>query len=134
MTKLNDIEQISPLSVAKFHAYGIDSLEKLLELGRTPEARKHLSIQIGVNTRRILAWVNHADLSRIKGIGQEYTDLLEAANVNSLSLLATYNPETLHSHLIKVNASKKLVKRVPAISRVTNWIEQAKTLPRLIEE
>ena len=134
MTKLSDIEQISPLSVAKFHACGIDSLEKLLEFGKTPEKRKQLSTQIGVNSRRILAWVNHADFARIKGIGEEYTELLEAAGVNSLSILANYDPNTLHVILIKINAHKKLVKRVPAISRVIDWIEQAKLLPQLIEE
>jgi predicted flap endonuclease-1-like 5' DNA nuclease len=80
----------------------------------------------------ILEWVNHADLFRIKGVGEEYADLLEEAGVDTVPELAQRNPANLHAKLGEVNAAKKLVRRLPTAAQVTDWVDQAKALPRVI--
>jgi predicted flap endonuclease-1-like 5' DNA nuclease len=80
----------------------------------------------------ILRWVNHVDLFRIKGVGSEYADLLEAAGVDTVIELATRNPANLYQRLVSTNMEKRLVRKVPFPSQVESWIEQAKTLPRII--
>jgi predicted flap endonuclease-1-like 5' DNA nuclease len=80
----------------------------------------------------ILEWVNHVDLFRIKGVGEEYSDLLEEAGVDTVPELAQRNPEHLHQKLVAVNQEKKLVRQLPTQAQVSNWIEQAKRLPRVI--
>ena len=77
-------------------------------------------------------WINRADLFRIKGVGEEYADLLEAAGVDTVPELAQRNAQNLHAKLQEVNAAKKLVRNLPGKDQVSKWVEQAKTLPRVI--
>jgi predicted flap endonuclease-1-like 5' DNA nuclease len=81
----------------------------------------------------ILEWVNHADLFRIKGVGSEYSDLLEEAGVDTVVELAQRKGESLHQAMLDTNAKKKLVRRPPSLNNVKDWIAQAKKLPRLIQ-
>ena len=87
----------------------------------------------GISETKILEWVNHADLFRVKGVGSEYTDLLEAAGVDTVPELAQRKAENLVQKMIEVNQTKKLVRRLPVLSQVADWIEQAKHLPRIIQ-
>ncbi|MCJ7532936.1 MAG: DUF4332 domain-containing protein, partial [Anaerolineales bacterium] len=75
---------------------------------------------------------NLADLFRIQGIGEEYSDLLEEAGVDTVVELAQRNAENLHQNLVEINQQKKLVRQVPGLSQVTKWVEQAKILPRVV--
>ena len=88
--------------------------------------------QSGISKKLILKWVNRADLFRIKGIGEEYADLLEIAGVDTVPELAQRNPENLYQKLLEVNQEKKLVRRSPAQDQVSDWIEQPQGLPRVI--
>ena len=132
MTKLIDIEGVGPAYAAKLQKAGVRSTESLLARGGTPAGRKEIAAKSGVSDALILEWVNHVDLFRIKGIGQEYADLLEAAGVDTVPELAQRNPEQLHAKLLTANAAKKLVRRPPGFSQVRNWIQQAKKLPRMV--
>lgn len=76
--------------------------------------------------------MNRADLSRIKGVSTQYADLLEASGVDPVPELAQRNVEKLHAKMTEVNDSRNMVRKIPALSQVQNWIEQAKTLPRLV--
>ena len=80
----------------------------------------------------ILEWVNHVDLYRIKGVGSEYADLLEEAGVDTVVELATRKPENLHKAMLESNQKKDLVRKLPALSQVTEWVAQAKKLPRVV--
>ncbi|MFQ5571072.1 MAG: DUF4332 domain-containing protein, partial [Rhodothermales bacterium] len=88
MAKLSTIEGIGPALEEKLKNAGVGSVEKLLEAGRTPQGRKQLASDSGIDGKRILRFVNHADLMRIKGIGGEYSELLEAAGVDTVLELA----------------------------------------------
>jgi predicted flap endonuclease-1-like 5' DNA nuclease len=100
--------------------------------GSTPKDRQDVATATGINSAMILKWVNHADLIRIKGVGPEYAELLEAAGVDSLPILAQRNPENLHQKMLECNLEKKLVRRPPAHSQAKEWIKQADKLPRMI--
>ncbi len=80
----------------------------------------------------ILEWVNHADLFRIKGVGEEYSDLLEEAGVDTVPELAQRNPENLYAKLVEVNQQKELVRQLPSQRQVADWVQQAKVMPRMI--
>jgi predicted flap endonuclease-1-like 5' DNA nuclease len=132
MTKLAIIEGIGEVYAAQLEDAGIATAEALLEKGSTPQGRKALAEETGISGKLILEWVNHVDLFRIKGVGEEYSDLLEEAGVDTVPELAQRNAENLHAKLVEVNKVKKLVRRLPAQSQVADWIEQAKGLPRVI--
>ena len=133
MTKLLLIEGIGPVYAQKLQGIGIRSIEALLERGATPEGRQELAEASELGDTRILEWVNRADLFRIKGVGEEYSDLLEAAGVDTVPELAQRNPEHLVAKLREVNDEKKLVRRLPPLSSVESWVAQAKVLPRVVE-
>jgi predicted flap endonuclease-1-like 5' DNA nuclease len=133
MAKLIDIEGIGKSYAAKFRAAGIASQEQFLEMGSTPQGRQALAEKVDVSGKLILEWINRADLNRIKGIGSEYSDLLEAAGVDTVPELAQRNPENLYAQLKTVNAEKKLIRRLPGLKRVAGWVTQAKALPRVVQ-
>jgi predicted flap endonuclease-1-like 5' DNA nuclease len=131
--KLIDIEGIGATYVAKLTEAGVKSQEALLKAGDTPKARKDLEKMTGISGKLLLKWINRADLARVKGIGEEYADLLELAGVDTVPALAQRNPEHLHKTLTEVTeARKNTVRRAPAASEVTAWVAAAKELPRVI--
>lgn len=132
MAKIIEIEGIGEVFAAKFQAAGITSVEALLERGASRKGREEVATATGIETGRILEWVNRADLMRIKGVGSEYSDLLEAAGVDTVKELATRNAANLFAKLEEVNAAKKLVRRTPTAPEVEKWVDEAKTLPPVL--
>jgi predicted flap endonuclease-1-like 5' DNA nuclease len=132
MSKLTTIEGIGEAFEAKFVEVGIKSVEALLEVGATKKGRIDLAEKSGISEKLVLKFVNHADLFRIKGIGGEYAELLEAAGVDTVVELAGRRPDNLTAKLAEVNEEKKLVRRVPVLKEVEKWVEQAKELPRAV--
>lgn len=132
MTKLVDIEGIGDKYAAALTEADVGSVEHLLELGSTPKGRKDLAERSGLSGKLILRWINMADLFRIKGVGEEYADLLEASGVDTVPELAQRNPSNLHKKMVEVNEAKNLVRQAPAESNVIKWVAQAKELPRAI--
>jgi predicted flap endonuclease-1-like 5' DNA nuclease len=132
MTKLTDIEGIGPVYGARLKEVGVGSVKALLEQGATPKGRQDLAEKSGISDSLILEWVNHADLYRIRGVGSEYSDLLEEAGVDTVPELAQRNPVNLLEKLTAVNGEKKLVRRLPVLSQVQSWVEQAKVLERVV--
>jgi len=132
MTKLTEIEGIGDIYAAKLKDAGIATTEALLDKGATPGGRKKLEETTGISGKLLLKWINRADLFRIKGVGEEYADLLEVAGVDTVPELAQRNPENLAQKLIEINEEKKLVRRTPAPDQVEDWVAQAKHLPRVI--
>ncbi|MEA4813073.1 MAG: DUF4332 domain-containing protein [Anaerolineaceae bacterium] len=133
MTKVVDIEGVGPVFAKKLQEVGIASVEALLKAGATPEGRKEISAKIGIDHHKILSWVNFADLYRIKGVGSEYSELLEQAGVDTIVELSKRVPANLHAKIAEVNAEKKLVRREPTLKEVHSWVEQAKQLDRVIK-
>lgn len=133
MARLEKIEGIGPSFAAKLRKAGIRGTGDLLKKGSTPAGRKLISAKSGVAPKLILEWVNHADLFRIKGVGEEYADLLEEAGVDTVVELSKRKAGSLLDALKKANEKKKLVRQLPGLSSVQNWIRQAGKLPRVIK-
>ena len=132
MAKLTDIEGIGPKLSQKLKDAGVGSVEALLKHGADRKGRRQLAEESGIDAKRILRFTNHADLMRIKGIGGEYAELLEAAGVDSAPDLARRNPENLHPKLSEVNEEKKLVRSLASAKQVGGWIDQAKEMEKTV--
>jgi len=133
MPTITDIEGIGEAYAVKLRQAGVSTTESLLQKGGTPKGRQELAKATGFSTKMILNWVNRADLYRVNGIGAQYSDLLEAAGVDTVPELATRKPEALLEALAKVNEKKNLVNLMPGLSRVEAWVKQAKSLKRAVE-
>ena len=132
MAKIVDVEGIGTKYADKLTKAGISSTDALLKAGASPRGRKELAEKTGIGDALILKWVNHVDLYRIKGVGSEYSELLEAVGVDTIPELAQRKASNLIQKIVAVNMEKKLVRKLPVESQVADWIEQAKKLPRVI--
>ena len=132
MTNIATIEGIGPVYAEKLTAAGVKTVEALLDHAKDPKGRKALAEASGIDEKKILDWANKADLMRIKGVAEEYSDLLEAAGVDTVKELKTRRADNLAAKLAEVNEAKKLVRQVPSEKSVADWIEQAKTLPPVL--
>ncbi|GAB4576299.1 MAG: DUF4332 domain-containing protein [Anaerolineae bacterium] len=132
MAKLTYIEGIGDQMAEKLRSAGIRSTDQLLKVGATAKGRKKLAEETGISDKLILKWVNHCDLFRIRGVGSEYAELLEAAGVDSVSELARREVQTLHRKMLEINLEKNLVRRVPTRNEVMAWVDQAKKLDRVV--
>ena len=132
MPSIIDVEGIGPAYKKKLKAVGISTTEKLLEVGGTPKGRKELSEKTGIADTLILEWVNLSDLFRVKGVGSEYSDLLEEAGVDTIVELSKRVGKNLFEKMVEVNDKKKLVRKMPTEAQVAEWVAQAKKLPRKV--
>ena len=132
MAKLSDVEGIAATYARKLAAADVRTTDGLLKAGATRTGRRKLAARAGVSERRILEWVNHVDLMRVKGVGPEYSDLLEAAGVDSVPELCRRNPTNLAGAIAEANTKKRLVRRVPSEKMIAGWIAAAKQLARII--
>ncbi|MDY0357739.1 MAG: DUF4332 domain-containing protein [Sedimentisphaerales bacterium] len=131
--KIEDVEGIGPTYGEKLRAAGISNTDQLLVAGKTKKGRVELAEKTGISETLILKWVNMVDLYRVKGIGSEFSELLEASGVDTVKELKHRVPANLAQKMADVNAQKKLTRRVPTEAVVAEWIEQAKTLPAAVE-
>jgi predicted flap endonuclease-1-like 5' DNA nuclease len=132
MSKLVDIEGIGPSHARKLKSAGVSSTQDLLKKGGTVKGRNVIAEKSGFSEKQILEWVNRADLFRIKGVGGQYSDLLEVAGVDTVTELAQRKADRLHQKMVEVNQQKHLVRQLPGLKQVEDWILQAKKLPRAV--
>ena len=133
MASIDAIEGIGVKYATKLRKARIRTTEALLKRGATRSGRKQLAEETGFTTHQILEWVNRADLFRVKGIGEEYSDLLEAAGVDTVKELRTRNAANLTEKMIEINRKKRLVRRLPTESMVSGWIAVAKGLDAIVK-
>jgi len=133
MATISDIEGIGPVNAAKLSKAGVRGTNGLLKMGATRKGRQELAKATGVSAKVILDWVNRADLFRVKGIGKQYSDLLEAAGVDTAMELAARKPEALLEAMTKANVKLNKVNQMPGLSNVKAWVKNAKTLKRVVE-
>lgn len=130
--KVIDIEGVGAAYAEKLAAAGINNTDELLEKCAAPAGRKALAEETGIEEKKILRWCNHADLFRVKGVGPQFAELLEAAGVDTVKELAHRNAENLAAKMAEVNAEKNLVNRVPVASELQRMIDGAKELPGVL--
>ncbi len=131
--KLDIVKGIGDVYAQKLMDAGINNTDELLEICKTPAGRKRVADETGISNDLILTWTNHIDLLRINGVREQFAELLEAAGVDTVPELARRNATNLHEKMVEVNEAEKLSGRIPSVNQLTDWIEQAKKLPRVIE-
>lgn len=130
--KVEDIEGIGPAFASQLNGAGIRTSEDLLERAGPKAGRDALATETGISGKLLLEWANACDLMRIKGIGAEFSDLLEAAGVDSAAELAQRNASTLATTFGELNAARNTTRRAPTEAMVADWIAQAKALPKVV--
>jgi len=126
---ITDIDGIEPEIATRLKSAGIRTTGRLLEAARSAKGRRLLAERTGFDEKKILCWANMADKMRVKGVGEEYAELLHAAGVDTVKDLKYRNPANLAKAMAAANARRKLVRLLPSEKAVQRWIEHAKKLP-----
>jgi predicted flap endonuclease-1-like 5' DNA nuclease len=130
--KVEEIEGIGPTYAAQLNDAGVHTSGDLLERAGPKAGRDALAAATGISGKLLLEWANACDLMRIKGIGSQFSDLLEAAGVDSSAELAQRNPASLAATFVELNAARATTRRAPTEAMVADWIAQARALPKVV--
>ena len=121
--RIEDVEGIGPAYAEKLAAIGIATTSDLLNAGAKPYARERIAEQTGISSKLIRDWVDKVDLMRVPGVGPQYSDLLEAAGVDSPAELAQRNPTNLAITVQEVVAARPgIVRRLPTEAEIAAWV------------
>ena len=132
MVAVREIRGVQADLEAKLVGMDIKDSDQFLAKSSNPAARKELAAKLGVDVKVVLELANRADLIRIKGVGGAFSNLLEEAGVDTVKELAARIPANLQAKLEQVNTAKKLANRAPTVAMVTDWVAEAKTLPKVL--
>jgi predicted flap endonuclease-1-like 5' DNA nuclease len=130
--KIIDIEGVGDVYAKKLTEAGINKVSELLDRCAAPKGRKELAKATGIQEKLILRWTNHADLFRVKGIGPQFSELLEAAGVDTVKELRTRNAANLAAKMLEINEAKHLCKRTPVEKEIQKYIDAAKELEPIV--
>ena len=133
MASIDTIEGISHKQATSLRKARLRTVEALLKKGSTRKGRRDVATATGVSEKLILEWVNRADLMRVRGVGEEYSDLLESAGVDTVKELRRRNPANLLTSMVEVNTKKLLVRRLPTEAMVQRWVEHASKLDAIVK-
>jgi predicted RecB family nuclease len=132
MASIDTIEGIGHKQATSLRKARIRTVEALLKKGATRKGRRQVAGETGISEKLILEWVNRADLMRVRGVGEEYSDLLEAAGVDTIKELRRRNPENLLAAMVQINIEKNLVRRLPTTAMVERWVDHAAELEPIV--
>ena len=130
--KIIDIQGIGPVYAEKLIGIGIETVDQLLEKGADAKGRQAIEDATGIDHGRVLTWVNHADLFRVKGVGPQFSELLEAAGVDTVKELRNRNAANLAAKMLEVNEEKHLCRRTPVEKEIQKFIDLAKALDPIV--
>lgn len=133
MASIDSIEGIGHKQATSLRKARIRTVEALLKKGSTRKGRRDVGAATGISAKLILEWVNRADLMRVRGVGEEYSDLLEAAGVDTVKELRRRNPANLLTSMMEVNTNRLRVRRLPTEAMVQRWVEHAGALDTIVK-
>ena len=132
MASIDGVEGIGYKQATKLRKARIRTTEALLKAGATKKGRRTIAASSEISEKLILEWVNRADLMRVRGVGEEYSDLLEAAGVDTVKELRRRNAGSLLGMMVSINGKRRLVRRLPTEMMVARWVDHAKELPPVV--
>ena len=128
MNSIDSINGMTHTEDTKLRRARVRTTVTFLQIASTRSGRALLTKETGITSPKLLHWAKRAELMKIKNLGRDYADLLEAVGVESVADLKRRNPESLHEMMHNVNQAKKIVDRMPSLKRVTNWIDDSKDI------
>lgn len=129
---IQEIEGIGTKYADLLSLEGIKTTTNLLEVGGKKSGRKMLAEKTSISESSILKWVNMCDLFRIKGVADQYAELLEGAGVDTVRELRNRNAANLAKKMTEVNNMKHICKSTPGVPVIARWIEQAKVIEPMV--
>lgn len=132
MGRILDLRYLEPDEAERLVDFGVASTDRLLLVAAHKKGREDISRETGIAEGRLLHLVHLADMMRVKGIGSEYSDLLDQAGVRTLAELQDCGPDRLHQDLIDLNEEHQIVRRLPSEGDVQAWVQDARAISSVV--
>ena len=127
--KIEEVEGIGEVAGGQLRAAGIMTTDDMLMAAGSAAGRSKVSAATGISEGQLLKWANHVDLMRIPGVGAEFSELLEAAGVDSPRELVQRNAANLAQTFQELDAARpNWIRRVPTQATVEGWINAAREM------
>lgn len=130
--RVADLKNIGPVYARLLKSAGVGTTNDLLSACATRKGRADTAEKTGIDAAQLLKWTNMADLMRISGVGEEHSDLLEAAGVDTVKELRKRRADNLAARMAQVNESRALLPQTPSENQVAEWVEVARRLDTAI--
>ncbi len=127
------IEGVGRVRGRLLRSAGIQTVSDLVRVGATRRGRQRIAREVGVSYSMVLRWVYRGDLLRIRGVGRQYSGLLESAGITTVTDLSMRNPLALCQRLKVVNKKRNLVRRTPPAKTIEIWVNNAKDLEAIVQ-
>ncbi len=118
---------------ARLKVLGITNSRQLLAAAGEQKKRAAIIGETGIEAATLAYITKRADLSRVKGIGATFADMLEVVGVDTVERVASWEPESLYRTLQDFNRTERFARRAPTIEEIQSWISQARQLPLVVE-
>jgi len=128
MTSIDSINGMTHIEATKLRRARVRTTVTFLQIASSRSGRALLTKETGISSPKLLHWAKRAELMEIRDLGRDYSDLLEAVGVESVSELKRRNPESLHESMSAMNSKQEIVDRMPSLKRVAKWIEESKDI------
>ncbi len=123
--KIIEVEGIGEVYAKKLEKEGFNEVEELIPL--TWKQVKELAEKTGISPKLIDKWQENADLMKIKGVGPEYSDVLNQVGIDSVKELARRNPQNTLDRIVELDKEKPdVIRKIPTVDDIKTWIDEAK--------
>lgn len=131
--KLKDFLWVNQTHVANLKSIGITNINQMIEIGRTPEARKKLSSKAGIAADDILELVKLSNLARLSAVKGVRARLYHDSGLDIWEKIALLDAEKLRDVCIRFIEKTGFPGIPPTLKEADYTVESAKTLPRVVE-
>lgn len=110
----------------------ITTCSQLLTAAALFEDREALARATKIAPEILTDLIQRADMARVNGVGAVFGLMLEELGIHDVETLAAQEPEELHEKLREYNRRERLARRSPTPEEVSDWVAQARRLPKLV--
>jgi hypothetical protein len=131
--KLRGFRGVDLEGIDRLEAAGVVTVEDMLQVGSTPQARRRLSEGAGVAPEMVLELVKLSDLSRLEGVKGVRARLYYDAGLDTPAKFTEWEPEALRHYLIEWVARTGFEGIAPLPKELRNAIATARQLPEVVQ-
>lgn len=128
--KIEEIEGIGPKYAEALKKIGIIKTDELLKIKQKDVV--DIAKKIDVPKKNLDKWIEIADLMRVKGVGEEYSEALNRIGIDSVKEFRHRNPANTLTKLEELDKEfPDILRKLPNVDMISEWISEAKKLPDL---
>lgn len=127
---IQTLEGIGPRTGDLFRSIGVATVGDYIRRLHSPALRHEAAKNLSIKIEPLHEWASMSDLLRINGIDHQFSELMHASGILTVTHLANSDATSLAMKMDTVNnAGPQLISpSVPTTDQLEEWIKRAKTM------